>query len=155
MRSTDMAQDVEDFHTQIINYPIPITPTLTAPQSVLERIDFMREEVLETYQANMNKDLVEVVDGFLDMAYVALGSLITMGLTATDIRVLWGFVQEANMAKVRGETKRGNVYDAAKPAGWVPPNGKIRDYLTALGATVGPQDDAGHSASPEPTGDVS
>ena len=77
MRSTDMAQDVEDFHTQIINYPIPVTPTLTSPQSVLERIDFMREEVLETYQANMNKDLVEVVDGFLDMAYVALGSLIT------------------------------------------------------------------------------
>ena len=44
---------------------------------------------------------------------------------------LWDDVQRANMAKERGTTKRGNVVDVMKPAGWQPP--KTQEILVSHG----------------------
>lgn len=88
----------------------------------MERARFLNEELTEFCEAYSSGDLVGVSDALADLVYVALGTAYRMGLPFDQI---WCAVQEANMRKVSGPTKRGNKVDACKPAGWVGPEAAI------------------------------
>jgi len=87
-------------------------------EKMRERVSFMQEELDELRRAALNNDLPEQADALVDIVYVALGTVIMLGLPWLD---LWDEVQRANMTKVRGTTKRGNKVDVTKPEGWRAP----------------------------------
>ena len=74
------------------------------------------------------QDFPEQADALIDLAYVAMGTGVMLGL---PWQPLWDDVQRANMSKVRGATGRGHAVDLAKPPGWVAP--KTQEILIAHG----------------------
>ena len=117
-----MYEDVAKFHREILGVEFPLVITLKEREWILERFRFLNEEADEFLEAGLTSDLVKTVDGLLDIVYVALGTLYYMGVPVPEC---WNAVQKANMAKIRGMTKRGNVDDAVKPYGWVGPEQEI------------------------------
>ena len=117
-----MLDDVVEFHDKILGIEPPDSPTLITQEFVIERGRFMTEELEEYFKAGMTGDIVATADALADIIYVALGTAHMMGLPFKDI---WDHVHRANMRKVRGVTKRGNLVDAKKPADWVPPEAGI------------------------------
>lgn len=117
-----MYDDVAQFHQEILKQEPQISPTLVSPEFLTERFRFLVEETEEFYEAALKADIVKTVDGLLDTVYVALGTLYLMGI---PVQACWDLVQQANMSKVRGMTKRGNAIDARKPEGWVNPEAGI------------------------------
>lgn len=127
----DEYDDVRAFYEKF-GQPQGAVPSLRnmSFQRVQERIDFMQEELDEFKQSLRNKDLDGMADALIDLVYVAKGTAIELGLPWEE---LWMDVQRANMAKVRGKTKRGIEIDVTKPPGWIPP--MTREILEAYGAT--------------------
>ena len=119
---TSMSKDVAEFHAVILGVSLPESPTLVSPEWIIERGNFLNEELEEFLEGGITGNIVGAVDGLLDIVYVALGTLYQMGVPT---EACWDLVQRANMAKVRGETKRGNKIDARKPEGWVGPEAGI------------------------------
>lgn len=117
-------------------------PTHLTRRKLAERANFMLEELNEFAKAaglvavaiNGNVEVVGTIfrfedcdgdqdmslqaDALVDLVYVAKGTAAMMGLPWA---ALWDDVQRANMAKVRGQTHRGNAFDVAKPPGWQGP----------------------------------
>jgi len=114
--------DVKDFHFKVLG----MLDWECNQQLLGERTHFLFEEVLEFDRAKNAYDTVGMADALADIIYVALGTAHIMDLPFEDI---WAAVQKANMAKVRGTTKRGNAIDAAKPEGWVAPEAEIRRLI--------------------------
>jgi predicted HAD superfamily Cof-like phosphohydrolase len=123
----DEMADVSRFHHKFFT-AAPTAPTHLTTRQALERYDFMREELLEFYDAAMKQDLADVADALVDLVYVAKGTALLMGLPWEQ---LWDEVQRANMDKVRGTTHRGNKVDVRKPEGWIPPQHEV--ILAAAG----------------------
>jgi len=97
------------------------------------RVDFLKEELMETQAALTNNDPEEIVDGLIDLCVVAIGTLDAFGVNPYTA---WDAVLEANMNKQVGEKpSRPNplgVPDLIKPEGWTAPNhegnhGKFND----------------------------
>jgi predicted HAD superfamily Cof-like phosphohydrolase len=124
--TNSMYDDVARFHTEILNVSAAPSPTLVSEDWLMERFRFLTEEVNEFLEAGLRGDMVGATDGLLDTVYVALGTLHMMGV---PVQACWDLVQQANMAKVRGVTKRGNAIDAVKPVGWVGPEQGIAAIL--------------------------
>lgn len=123
MNSTPkMSDDVAEFHQKILGVYPEGSPTLHSQEWLIERFRFLNEEVQEFFDAGLQGDIVKATDGLLDTIYVALGTLYMMEVPT---EACWALVQRANMAKVRGTTKRGNKIDATKPEGWVGPEAGI------------------------------
>lgn len=77
------------------------------------------------------RDLVRAFDALLDLAYVLRGTALLMGITPAHWADGWSAVERANMAKVRGVTKRGEArWDVTKPEGWVGPEAELRNILS-------------------------
>lgn len=74
--------------------------------------------------ANYSYHLEEVLDAFVDLAYVLFGTVHLHGMDGVFAEA-WNRVHEANMKKVRAssasESKRGSSLDVVKPEGWEPP----------------------------------
>ena len=116
---------VRQFHEKVLGIHDTL-PTFTLPVQFSQRIAFMEEEIEELGQAYIEKDLVGVADALADLVYVALGTAHMMGIPFDKV---FRVVHAANMQKVRGMTKRGMVYDAVKPEGWVGPEAQIEVIL--------------------------
>ena len=126
---------------QIVNHgPVHLTK-----RKLAERANFMLEELLEFASASglrlterlrfndagtekshafviderVDQDLPVQADSLVDLVYVAKGTAVMCGL---PWRELFCEVQRANMEKVPGVTKRWNLMDVTKPAGWRPPS---------------------------------
>lgn len=127
-------QDVRDFH-QKFGLLCFDKPARLTKRKLLERIEFMLEELKEFAEASGHEvgvfqdqaealpgdgpqDLAGQADALVDLVYVALGTAVMLGLPWDW---LWDDVQRANMAKVRGMTKRGHAVDVTKPPGWQGP----------------------------------
>lgn len=95
------------------------TPVHITKRKLIERIEFMHEELGEFMKAAATQDMAGMADALIDLVYVAKGTAIMMNLPWD---MLWSTVQRANMDKVRGATKRGHAVDVMKPEGWVPPH---------------------------------
>lgn len=84
------------------------------------RLDHLKEELDETIEAVKNDDLIEVIDGLIDLMYIASGTLDMCGIKS---QLHWNEVQRANISKKRGvNKKRGHNVDVIKPDGWIEPN---------------------------------
>ena len=97
------------------------------------RIDFLKEELMETTAAVTNNDPEEIVDGLIDLCVVAIGTLDAYGV---DPYKAWDEVLKANMQKEVGvKPSRPNplgVPDLVKPEDWQAPShegnhGKFND----------------------------
>jgi len=134
-------QDVRDFHQkfELLCFDKPARLT---KRKLVERVEFMLEELLEFAQSAgldvqvardedgvwlrhvepslsvEEQDMAGQADALVDLVYVALGTAVMLGLPWDW---LWDDVQRANMAKVRGMTKRGHAVDVTKPPGWQGP----------------------------------
>jgi len=113
-----MYKDVAQFHREVLSVGSLQIPHIGTDEFIMERFRFMLEELEEYHRAAAQGDIVGATDGLLDLIYVALGTLHQMGI---PVQECWNAVQQANMKKVRGTTKRGNKVDAMKPEGWVGP----------------------------------
>ena len=116
---------VRQFHLKVLGLE-DVKPTFEMPVSMQQRLDFMEEEIHELSDAHSNMDLVGVADALADLVYVALGTAHMMGIPFDEV---FRVVHAANMRKQRGTTKRGMLYDAIKPAGWVGPEAEIAAIL--------------------------
>lgn len=131
-------QDVFDFHAKFDLLRFEKPGHLTKGK-LRERIEFMQEELNEfvegcglvaitttdspgtpvlAYEDDGDQDLAKQADALVDLVYVALGTAVMLGLPWDW---LWNDVQRANMAKVRGRTKRGHAVDVTKPPDWQGP----------------------------------
>ncbi|UIS73819.1 nucleoside triphosphate pyrophosphohydrolase [Pseudoxanthomonas phage PW916] len=131
-------EDVFNFHAKFDLLRFEKPGHLTKGK-LRERIEFMQEELNEfvegcglvtmensdspgipvlSYEDDGEQDLAKQADALVDLVYVALGTAVMLGLPWDW---LWNDVQRANMAKVRGMTKRGHAVDVTKPPGWQGP----------------------------------
>ena len=123
--------DVLAFHRKF-GLPHPDIPQLLEPGVHDFRLKFMEEELVEYADAVQEGDLPKAADSLIDLVYVAMGTAVMMGI---PWQLLWEAVQNANMQKVRCESKddsrstRGHAFDVVKPEGWEPP--KIEYLLHA------------------------
>lgn len=87
------------------------------------RVDFLKEELMETQAAVTNNDPEEIVDGLIDLCVVAIGTLDAYGV---DPYKAWDEVLKANMQKEVGvKPSRPNplgVPDLVKPEDWQAPS---------------------------------
>ncbi len=121
---------VRQFHLKVLGLE-DVKPTFEMPVSMQQRLNFMEEEIHELSDAHSNMDLVGVADALADLVYVALGTAHMLGIPFDEV---FKVVHAANMQKQQGITKRGMLYDAVKPAGWVGPEEQIETILKrALG----------------------
>ena len=116
---------VRQFHMKVLGIQ-DVTPTLSLPVEFSQRIAFMEEELTELEDAYRNLDLVGAADALADLVYVAVGTAHMMGIPFDEV---FKVVHAANMQKMRGMTKRGMIYDAVKPPGWVGPEAQIESIL--------------------------
>jgi len=101
-------------------------------------------ESVQTYIASITIDAdkydeLEIIDGLLDLIYVAFGTLDLMHLSETQIRDHQLEIQRANMSKERSadandpRSKRKNSLDIVKPEGWKgPDHGAIMEKYIQL-----------------------
>lgn len=82
---------------------------LPEPRTALHK-RLLNEELVETFEASAEGDLVETVDGILDTIYVALGWLSELGFTPQQVEQLMEEVHASNMTKTDDTGKP--VYDA-------------------------------------------
>lgn len=120
---------VKQFHYKVLGIEDTL-PTFVLPVKFSQRVAFLEEEIEELGQAYINEDLVGVADALADLVYVALGTAHMMGIPFDKV---FKVVHAANMQKLRGMTKRGMVYDAIKPEGWVGPEAEIAAILKEAG----------------------
>lgn len=115
----DMVECVERFSREIRNVEPPETPQRLGMQGKINALDFLREELTEFEDSvTMEKE----ADALVDLAYVAFGRLVEMGLSP---RALFEEVHAANMRKAAGDLAKRPGWDgtdAVKPDGWTPPN---------------------------------
>ena len=86
------------------------------------RAKFIQEELTELFEAINNEEPDEVVDAFIDIIVIALGSLDAFDV---DIKTAWKRVHHANMQKKIGvKDSRPNplgLPDLVKPESWQAP----------------------------------
>lgn len=130
---TEIQNDVpgEDLFDEIAlfmqagNQTVPSRPELLVADDVSLYISRVREEVEETVDAFYLDTTAEVVDGFLDTAYVAItGAIRVAGVKKA--RECWEAILRANTSKIDG-TYGETVTDPVtgkilKPEGWKAPD---------------------------------
>ena len=117
--------DVKEFHNAF-NYPHPDKPTLLTGERALTRKSWMDEELGEFIEATENGDIVEQADAMIDVLYLAIGTLVEMGIEPEN---LFAIVQEANMSKSFPDGKphyRESDGKIIKPDTWEDPHEKLR-----------------------------
>jgi len=63
------------------------------------RLDFIKEELDETFDAYFNRNDVEVLDGLIDILVVTLG---TLDVFKCDTPKAWENIHNSNMSKIPG-----------------------------------------------------
>lgn len=133
--------DVGEFHSKFelptcnTSYVRPLPDELKKFRS-----DFLQEELDEFKLALENDDIIEQIDGLLDMIYVAHGTLHMMGLSVPVVQACWDDIQRSNMSKVRAEheederSKRKSSFDVVKPEDFTPP--RIKEILEQFGVKL-------------------
>lgn len=122
--SNDWVKDINDMHN---HYGFHESMKTLSPEMLREyvkfRLNFIKEELNEGFEAAENGDSEEIVDALIDICVVAIG---TLDLYNVDSYKAWDEIHKANMNKERGvKASRPNPFglpDLIKPAGWVGPD---------------------------------
>ena len=104
---------------------VPDFPTRGVPPEVMAFVERTKDEIDETYTGWLINSPSEVVDGFLDTAYVAItGAIRVAGVKKA--RECWEAILRANTSKIDGtygetvtDPKTGKIL---KPEGWKAPD---------------------------------
>lgn len=112
----DLIRDVRDFQKEVLGNEFPQKPKLIEGDLRMQTIVRLDEEMIEFQEAETINDQA---DALVDLIYFSLGAMHQAGI---DTQRVWDAVQEANMSKQKGVTKRGDDNDAAKPAEWKAPD---------------------------------
>ncbi len=115
-----MARDVERFLREVVGLDLPTGPRMLAGDRLAYAVDHLYEEFEEFREA---VTLEGQLDALVDLAYVALGRILEMGVSPA---LAFDAVHRANMTKLPSGTDR-REQDAVKPRGWQPP-----DFTRAL-----------------------
>lgn len=129
-----MIGNVQEFHEKF-GLPLGSADQLTGDKGAQEfRLKFLKEELTELEEALAEGDRVKAFDALLDLAYVAYGTALFMGVTPGQWHAGMHAVHSCNMAKVRvanaNESKRGSAFDVRKPEGWVGPEARLQEILS-------------------------
>lgn len=136
--STDWVNDIHNMHTKFGVRPVIRNLSKEHKEMFLKfRLDFLREELMEayeaagydvTFEAKRNDKALDpnraedVVDAMVDLCVVAIG---TMDAFDVDAHEAWSRVHVKNMEKEPGvKPERPNplgLPDLIKPAGWTAP----------------------------------
>jgi len=124
--SKDWVKDINEMQTKYKTREWVASADKEKLRKFLEfRIDFLKEELMETIAAVTNNDSEEIVDGLIDLCVVAIGTLDAYGV---DPYKAWDEVLKANMQKEIGiKESRPNplgVPDLVKPDTWEAPSHK-------------------------------
>ena len=116
----DWVQDIADMHTKYgFNEAIRKMDKSTLAAMLKFRLDFLKEELTEAYEA---KSADDIVDAMIDLIVVAIGTLDAYDVNAYEA---WNRVHVANMNKQVGiKVGRPNplgLPDLVKPPGWTAP----------------------------------
>jgi predicted HAD superfamily Cof-like phosphohydrolase len=88
---------LREFHEKF-DVPVRNVPTIPPLKDCLRRIRLMEEELSEVITAIDNNNLVEVLDGMVDLLVVAFGTAVEFGLPIDEAFLM--VHQEENMTKV-------------------------------------------------------
>lgn len=107
----------------------------TDSEAIEYRLKFLSEELNELAEALMvTGNRVDAFDALLDLAYVAYGTALFMGIDPAQWHAGMTAVHACNMAKVRvakaEDSKRGSAFDCKKPDGWVGPEARLAEILS-------------------------
>ena len=121
-RNCPCFDDVRAMH-EAKDLPRAIEPVLLDDEHMAFRLEFLAEELAEIRTAYSAADLPGILDGLIDLVYVALGTGVCMGLPWADA---WREVHRANMDKQRGanasRSASTHAIDLIKPSDWRPPD---------------------------------
>lgn len=115
-------QKAYQFNTEVLDFELPLQPTVLSPLRLEASLEAFREEDDEFIKAVGEDDVLEAADALLDGIYFRLGRLVEMGVPPGP---LFDEIQRANMDKVPGDLSKRpgwNGKDAVKPEGWKAPD---------------------------------
>lgn len=129
-----MIGNVHEFHEKF-GLPLGKDDQLTNNlDATVFRLKFLQEELDELEEALGDGDRVKAFDALLDLAYVAYGTALFLGVDSAQWAAGMRAVHNCNMAKVRvakaEDSKRGSAYDVKKPDGWVGPEARLEEILS-------------------------
>jgi predicted HAD superfamily Cof-like phosphohydrolase len=129
-----MIGNVAEFHEKF-GLPMGDQDALsTDPGAQQFRTGFLQEELDELRESLNKGDRVGAFDALLDLAYVAYGTALFMGVSPAQWHAGMHAVHSANMAKMRvakaEDSKRGSAFDVKKPEGWVGPEARLAEVLS-------------------------
>jgi predicted HAD superfamily Cof-like phosphohydrolase len=89
---------------------------------LLNRLEWLEEEVRELRKAVEEENLIEILDAFADIEYIHIGNLLTFGATEIHEKV-FDEVHRSNMTKtVNGKVLRREDGKIIKPDTYVKPD---------------------------------
>lgn len=129
-----MIGNVAEFHEKF-GLPLGQQDVLTDDQHAQEfRTGFLQEELDELKEALAAGNRVKAFDALLDLAYVAYGTALFLGVDPAQWHAGMHAVHSCNMAKERvlraEDSKRGSTFDVRKPPGWVGPEARLTEVLS-------------------------
>lgn len=110
-------EKVLQFH-RLFSVPYKEKPTFLPKDRVTTRSEWMQEEIKEFLES---QSLDEQADAMIDLIYLALGTLVEMGVRPEE---LFNIVHEANMSKLWEDGKphyRESDGKVIKPPSWQDP----------------------------------
>jgi predicted HAD superfamily Cof-like phosphohydrolase len=93
----------------------------------------LREELDELFEAYKAKDKVEMVDGLVDIIYVAVGALWKMGLDAEAIHAAISIVCDSNDTKTVERVSSDTKANLNKGNDFIPPTEALKKLLHKKG----------------------
>lgn len=129
-----MIDNVHEFHRRF-GLPLGQDDQLSHDDHAVQfRLGFLEEELTELQQALANGDRVGAFDALLDLAYVAYGTALWLGVDPAQWHAGMRAVHNCNMAKERAlsvdASKRGSTFDVVKPEGWTGPEAQLEEILS-------------------------
>lgn len=118
---------VRHFHA-VAGVPIANVPSALSPARLSARVEWLREEVNELEAAST---LADQVDAAVDVLYLALGTLVEMGV---ELEEPFQLVHESNLAKAwpDGHFRQTAAGKIIKPEGWRSPRERLDHLVSAL-----------------------
>lgn len=125
----DLVYSVFKFNREVVGIKPPKVPCKLDPDVQTWLCKALSEECKELSESH---SAVDQVDALVDSIIFAVGGLTRMGLSEQQVADCMHAVMTANFSKkagVKAERATGDVQDAIKPEGWVPPEARIAKIL--------------------------
>jgi predicted HAD superfamily Cof-like phosphohydrolase len=118
---------VRHFHA-VAGVPVANVPSALSPARLSSRVEWLREEVNELEAAST---LVDQLDAAIDVLYLALGTLVEMGV---ELEEPFKLVHESNLAKAwpDGRFRQTATGKIIKPSGWQSPRQRLDQVISGL-----------------------